>query len=155
MKHTPLHTLTAACCVLLLIVTTPAPAQVAAKGTRTGINENLLAHSSRTAIDITIPTPLMNKLITQYAARQQQDVANKIHVELWSVTYQPSPKDPNTIEILLQQRMNPDISIVNSNDGVAYTMSNAPAGNNLIVLAYCSLPAGATDMRIVGRPYYS
>jgi hypothetical protein len=155
-RNTPgklLHTtlsLLAACCALLL-TTSPLQAQTS----HTGVVLERQTVANRTAIDVAIPVPLMNKLIAQWAARQQQDVAGKIHVELWSAMYTPLAKDPSTIAIMLQQRMNPELSIAQSTDGVAYNMLNAPKGTNYIVLVYCQPPAGATDMKIVGRPYYN
>jgi hypothetical protein len=148
--HILKNTLAAFCCTLLL-----STGFVQAQTIHNNLNQSMAINANRYRIDVTIPTPLMNKLITQWNARNQQDIANKIRVELWKVSYIPSPKAPNTIEILLQQKMNSDVAVIQSGDGVGYTMPAAPAGNNYVALVYCELPANVTDLAIKGRPYYA
>jgi LGFP repeat len=141
-------------CLLCLSLLFPASATVHAQVAHTMANQRMEINATRCTIDVNIPIPLMNKLITQWNARQQSDVAGKIRVELWKVNYLPLAKDPNTIQIMLQNRVNTDISVIQSPDGVGYTMAAAPPGNDYAVLVYCDIPQSVPDLQIKGRPFY-
>lgn len=116
------------------------------------LQQNMVSKTAATGykIDVNIPTPIMNKLITAWGARQQSDIAGDMRVEVWSVIYQPAPNDPNTMQILLQQKQNASVSIQPSTDGVGYMLTGAPQGSNNIVLLYCAVPQSVSDLKIRG-----
>jgi hypothetical protein len=79
-------------------------------------------------------------------------VAGARLLELWQVTYQPSKKDPNTTNILLQKRIDVNVSSRESGGTITYQLDGPLTGGSLALVAYGPALASEPDLVVRGLP---
>ena len=81
-----------------------------------------------------------------------QFAGGHFQVELWRVTYAPDKQDGFTTDIYLQQKVNADINVQISQNGLHYTIANAPSGPGLAIIVSVGDQPDNTPLRIFGHP---
>lgn len=73
-------------------------------------------------------------------------------VELWHVNYGPDKQNMLTTDIRLKQKVNANINVQLSSNGLHYTIANAPSGTDLAIIVYVGSQPDNTPLRILGIP---